>query len=240
MRSGRRGESNAEDAARAGMSGVQRMLNAQQREIELCRREREIAERELELARREIELMRRERLDDGLARANGNPPNVIVSEDTVRSQRKESVATIADLLSYFDGKTMNFDTWEKQIKLLKITYQLNDDSAKLVLGMRLKGRALEWLHSKSEYIRMSFDTLLGELRSMFQYRQSKLTMRKKFEERIWRRDETFHEYLHEKVIMGNRVPIDDDEMLECVSNVSSTVFRMRFCEIKRVFRDSRR
>ncbi|KYN10024.1 hypothetical protein ALC57_17858 [Trachymyrmex cornetzi] len=52
---------------------------------------------------------------------------------------------------------------------------------------------------------------------MFFRRQSKLVTRKKFEERVWKKEEeTFYEYFHEKVIMGNRVPINDDEMLEYV------------------------
>ncbi|KYN02835.1 hypothetical protein ALC62_06341 [Cyphomyrmex costatus] len=80
--------------------------------------------------------------------------------------------------------------------------------------MRLKGKALEWLHSKSEHVEMTFDHLLEELRAMFQRRQSKLEIRKKFEERVWKKDETFHKYFHEKVILGNRVPISLDEMLE--------------------------
>jgi len=62
---------------------------------------------------------------------------------------------------------------------------------------------------------MTFDRLL-ELRAMFHRRQSKLVTRKKFEERVWKRDETFHEYYYEKVIMGNRVPVNNDEMLEYV------------------------
>ncbi|KYN30157.1 hypothetical protein ALC57_00383 [Trachymyrmex cornetzi] len=63
---------------------------------------------------------------------------------------------------------------------------------------------------------MPFDMLLNELRSMFQHRQTKVIMRKRFEERSWKKDETFHKYCREKVIMGNRVTVDDDEMLEYV------------------------
>jgi len=59
---------------------------------------------------------------------------------------------------------------------------------------------------------MSFDTLLGELQAMFQYRRFKMTTRKKFKDRIWKRDE----YVHEKIIMGNRVSIDGGEMLEYI------------------------
>lgn len=78
-------------------------------------------------------------------------------------QTKINVAAIADLLSYFDGKSTNYDIWEKQIRLLKAIYQLEDDSARLVIGMRLRSRALEWLHSRPEYVGMPFDLLLNEL-----------------------------------------------------------------------------
>lgn len=39
-------------------------------------------------------------------------------------------------------------------------------------------------------------------------------LRKKFEDRVWRKDESFHEYVHEKIIICNRVPIDQDELIE--------------------------
>jgi len=48
--------------------------------------------------------------------------------------------------------------------------------------MRLKGKALQWLHSKSEYVAMQFDALLDQLRSMFQHRHARVATRKKFEE----------------------------------------------------------
>lgn len=51
---------------------------------------------------------------------------------------------------------------------------------------------------------------------MFHCRQSKVVTRKKFEERTWKKTETFHEYFHEKIILSNRVPIDDDEILEYI------------------------
>lgn len=124
-------------------------------------------ERELELARREIEMLHRSRREE---QSSGTGESRQRIDDGVRVQSMRTggnVAAIADLLGYFDGKSENYDIWEERIKLLKATYQLEDDSAKLVIGMRLKGRALEWLHSKPEYVGMSFDTLLTELRGMF-------------------------------------------------------------------------
>lgn len=40
-----------------------------------------------------------------------------------------------------------------------------------------------------------------------------LVRRKKFEERIWKRDETFANYYHEKTILANQVPINANEMM---------------------------
>lgn len=131
-------------------------------------------------------------------------------------QTRANITAIADLFGVFDGKSSHYETLEKQIKLLKSTYRLEDDVAKILVGMRLKRRAHEWLHSKSEHIGMTFDRFLDGLRAMFFRPQSKVETRRKFEERVWKRDETFQKYFHEKIIMGNRVPIDEDEILEYV------------------------
>jgi len=168
----------AESIPQAGFSSTQSM-DARRMEIELYRREKEVAERELELARREIEMMRNQLRECAIINENSNG-NIT----RIRSvQPKVNITAIADLLSHFDGKSVNYNTWENQIRLLKTTYQLEDDAARLLIGMRLKGKALEWLHSKPEYVAMPFDVLLGELRAMFQHRQSRVTTRKIFEER---------------------------------------------------------
>lgn len=99
---------------------------------------------------------------------------------------------------------------------MKDAYKLSDDLMKIMIGSRLKGKALEWLHSRSEYIAMPIDNLLRELRGMFQRRSNKILMRRQFEQRIWKRDETFSAYLHDKVIIANRIPIDNEEIMEYV------------------------
>ena len=38
----------------------------------------------------------------------------------------------------------------------------------------------------------------------------------KFMDRMWRSEETFHEYAHPKIILANLVPIDREELVECV------------------------
>jgi hypothetical protein len=126
---------------------------------------------------------------------------------------KFNITTIADLLNYFDGDSEVFETWKKQVKFLRATYRFDDDVTKLLIGMRLKGRAMEWFHSKLEYIRMKSDELLDGLRSMFYHRPNKIALRHRFEERMWKKNETFRDYVHEKTIMANRIAIEDDEIL---------------------------
>ncbi|KMQ87466.1 hypothetical protein RF55_13252 [Lasius niger] len=49
---------------------------------------------------------------------------------------------------------------------------------------------------------------------MFDLRPAKLTLRRKFEARVWKGDEPFSNYYHEKVILANRVPVAKDELLD--------------------------
>lgn len=184
------------------------------REMELCRREKELVERELELARREISMLRGQRRDDSIDETRESAARN--GEEVFYARPRANLTIIADLLNDFDGISADFDTWERQARFLKTTYRLDDDCARLLIGMRLKKRAFEWFHSRSEHISMSFERLLEELRTMFRHHESKLYLRKRFENRVWKKEETFQEYTHDKIIMGNRVPIERDELLEYV------------------------
>ncbi|KAK2574859.1 hypothetical protein KPH14_013028, partial [Odynerus spinipes] len=108
----------------------------QPREIDFMRREADLLRRELELARRENEMLR-------------NSPQLV--SDT-RDRPNISIKAIGDLLSDFDGTAHTFPIWETQVRLLRTTYNLDDDTSKILVGTKLRGRALQWLHSKAEHI----------------------------------------------------------------------------------------
>lgn len=203
------------DETRADVSRGESQESVTRREIELCRREKELAERELALARREIAMLREQRRRDSVG-GDEEAAAYVEGRMTPRVQPKMNLSTIGDLLSDFDGVSGDFDTWEKQVRSLKQAYQLDDDYAKILIGMKLKRKAFEFFHSRPEYVSMPFELILEKLKAMFQRRESRVMMRKKFESRIWKREETFHEYLHEKIIMGNRVPVDENELIEHV------------------------
>nr|XP_012146049.1 PREDICTED: uncharacterized protein LOC105663193 [Megachile rotundata] len=77
---------------------------------------------------------------------------------------------------------------------------------KLLMESRLKGNAFKWLHSRPEHIAMSVEELLSNLCEMFCHPENALEMRRRFEARVWKKEESFSEYLHRKVILGNRTP----------------------------------
>lgn len=93
-------------------------------------------------------------------------------------------------------------------------YNLDDNFAKLLLGAKLTGNAADWFHSIPEHLLLSMDELLGKMRLMFDKREKRLSLRKEFENRVWIPGETFSEYFHKKLILANKVPIDEEEIVD--------------------------
>lgn len=151
------------DAIEEGMSSMQ-VRNVQDndnripedaiREIELLRRECRLMERELRLAERENEILR----------------NSTGANRATEVQAKVSVKAVSELLNDFDGSEGSLKNWEKQLQLLITTYKLDENNAKLLLGMRLKGRALDWFHSRPGHIELSVEEILTEMRKLFDHR----------------------------------------------------------------------
>lgn len=177
------------------------------REMDLCRREKELAEREVALLRQEMELMRA-----GLQ--DREPP--VNAEHRQANREKTSLSELKELVSVFDGAEGEYANWEKQIKFVKNAYALSDEKTKILISARLKGKALEWFHSRPENLESTLDDFCESMKGMFDHKPRKLVLRKRFEERDWKYSETFSEYVHEKVIMGNRVPVEDDEIVDYI------------------------
>jgi len=123
---------------------IQSVPSVYQREAELYKREKELAERELALMRQELNMLR-----GGSGASREKERRGFVSDDGATSTEVHSrrpyvnVTAVAKLLMQFDGKSGDYDTWERQVKFLKTSYQLNDDVTKVMIGMRLKDRVLK-------------------------------------------------------------------------------------------------
>ena len=94
------------------------------------------------------------------------------------------------------------------------TYNLSDTIAKLLIVSQLKNKAIAWFHSKPEHIKLNSDELLKKLRLMFFRRIEKIKVRKQFENRIWKKNGNFSKYVHDKVILANKVPINEAEIID--------------------------
>lgn len=85
---------------------------------------------------------------------------------------------------------------------------------KIIISFKFKGKADRWFRSKSEYTKMMLDELLTAMKDAFDQGPSKADCIRKVEMRTWQPNETFNNYYHEKLIMGNFVPIEGDDLLD--------------------------
>lgn len=187
---------------RPGMSSLEYRNNL--REHDFLRRENDLLVKELELARRENELLRRE------FRPTDRPA------ERERHVGQLNINMLRELLSDFDGSNTDCKKWRNQFKLVCETHQLDDNFAICLFSAKLKGQALQWFQSKTDYISMSMENLLLEFMATFDCRPTKLSLRKKFEKRLWKTSETFTEYFHDKFVLGNTLSIEEDEMIEYI------------------------
>jgi len=169
----------------------------------------------MEIMRRELELLRARLSAINSTRYTHDAPRAHVSTETGWIQNKVSLNVIAELLPEFDGTMGDFRIWRNKLKILERTYQLNDNHMKILVGLRLRGKALAWLHSADEYMLLSTEELLKGLGAMFDQLDS-MVLHNRFRARKWRKDESFSDYMHEKIILGNRVPIAEEQLLEYI------------------------
>ncbi|XP_071576783.1 uncharacterized protein [Temnothorax nylanderi] len=52
------------------------------------------------------------------------------------------------------------------------------------------------------------------MRNLFDVRPAKVELRRQFEKREWKSDETFGTYFYDKVILAGRVPVNEDELVD--------------------------
>lgn len=183
------------------------------RELEYMRREQLLMEREVRVLERENQLLR------------GASTSQHKESPVTEMPSKINIKAISEILDEFNGSPGFDRNWKKRARLLISTYHLDDKSTKIMLGMRLKEKALEWFHSRPEHIG-SVEELFSSMQQMFLHPESKLKLRKQFEERVWVEKEPFATYYHDKLILENRVPIIEDEILEyLVEGISNVQLR---------------
>jgi len=119
-------------------------------------RDTRMLEMELEMLKREIELLKiRSPMTNS---ACINPAaNARASAETRLVQSKINVNTLAELPEFDD--TGDFHIWQNHLRLLKEIYQSDVEHTRILIGLRLRGKALAWLHSKTEHMELSVEDL---------------------------------------------------------------------------------
>lgn len=173
----------------------------------LSRREMELISRERDLMQREIELLRRE---NDMLRASPRSSLSTVSRTTL------NIKNVSDLFSECNGFGDDFERWKAQVNLLRDTYDLDENAAKILVGSKLRGKAADWYFSLVEHLSMRVDRLMEKMGTMFNQSLSRLERKLQFENRVWQKKESFSDYCHDKVIKGNKVPIAEEEMVDYI------------------------
>jgi len=73
------------------------------------------------------------------------------------------------------------------------------------------------------------------MQNIFDHRPAKIDLRRKFEKKTWRYDETFSNNFYDKIILANKVPVEEKELTDYIIDGIPT----ELCERKRVFNGTR-
>ncbi|XP_036141752.1 uncharacterized protein LOC105830451 [Monomorium pharaonis] len=203
-------ESREDDAAAELSDPLGNLVAGLSRDLERIRHENEVMRRQLE----EVRLERSRTARSMPAAIPGN--NGAVGAVGAVTMPRPAITALGELLSEFSGAEDTFGNWRKQLELVRGTYNLDDNCTRILIGMKLKQKALKWFHAKPENLEIPVAELIDLMEKMFDYRPARIKLRRKFEKRRWRSDESFSEYYYNKVILASRLSVDDDELIDCI------------------------
>ncbi|XP_062141955.1 uncharacterized protein LOC133850008 [Drosophila sulfurigaster albostrigata] len=131
----------------------------------------------------------------------------------VKDRSAVSLALAKEATLEFDGKSCA-RIWVSQLKSVAAMCKLDEESLRMLLAIKLKGNAQQWLHAISTRLREPFQTLCDQLILAFGTGASKAELRRKFEQRKWHQNERFAMYFEEKIVLAQSIKLDNDEFLE--------------------------
>ncbi|XP_044573330.1 uncharacterized protein LOC123257637 [Drosophila ananassae] len=123
-----------------------------------------------------------------------------------------SLGMATQVVPEFSGETCA-RKWITQMKNIATIYGIGGQYVKMLMISKIKGKANVWLHANPERIMLPLEELIAELISMFSDKVSKLEARRQFENRKWSSGESFGSYVDDKVMLGQRISIEAEEMI---------------------------
>ncbi|KAF2886474.1 hypothetical protein ILUMI_19699 [Ignelater luminosus] len=87
---------------------------------------------------------------------------------------------IAALLSSFSGDSSeDVENWMSRIEVVQTAYGVSDEIMQVIMVTKMSGAALQWYHSKIDYITMLFEFFRKGTKPMFARRPSRINLLKK-------------------------------------------------------------
>ncbi|KAH0822782.1 hypothetical protein GEV33_000009 [Tenebrio molitor] len=104
--------------------------------------------------------------------------------------------------------------WLERVDAVRSTYEVPDNIIKLIAVGKLRGDAKGWYQSKVQYITMAWNDFKTEMKQMFKKRLNKVEVMREFEARKWTRGEDFTKYYADKVRLGNKARLGEEDILQ--------------------------
>jgi hypothetical protein len=121
---------------------------------------------------------------------------------------------IAALLPPFEGFEDDVEGWLERVDAVKSTYEVPNNIIKLIAVGKLQGDAKGWYQSKVQYITMTWNDFKTEMKQMFKKRLNKVEVMREFEARKWTRGEDFIKNSTDKVRLGNKARLGEEDILQ--------------------------
>ncbi|KAF2896112.1 hypothetical protein ILUMI_10063 [Ignelater luminosus] len=136
-------------------------------------------------------------------------------EDSSTKHSGLGYGDICQLLCQYNGSG-EINLWFQRINLIQETYKVEDRILTLAVVNKLNDKALDWFHSKPSHVELSWKELETQLTDMFGRKENKLKTRRTFEQRMWKRDEAFNDYYHDRALLANKLQLEEPEIIEYV------------------------
>ncbi|XP_046868374.1 uncharacterized protein LOC124460838 [Drosophila willistoni] len=170
-------------------------------------------EKKLELLCKEIELVRRE---NEFLRLAGNPESGHSSSWLATKTGDQVLAKdVKDFVLDFDGNG-NVYSWISSMLHLERSFNLNENNLRLLVFGKLKGKALDWIHSNPECLCQPVKTIFDAMGKVFGSKKTNVIIRREFEARKWCVGEPFLNYFNDKVGLAGGLRLPEDEMVEYI------------------------
>lgn len=103
--------------------------------------------------------------------------------------------------------------WLERVEGIMTVYGVEKKRLLLIALSKLRGRALRWFNSCPKHIELDYEQFKVKISEMFTCKEDKVRLMRKFETRKWMVDESFSDYFNDKIILGNKLKLEEKDMI---------------------------